>query len=449
MYKKTIAPKLRKLNNFLLQNPIRAIVLFCIISRLFIIAIYWKVTIFPDTGSYSALAEPLLKFNLSGYDGERSPGYPLLLALANNWFPLVVVYQMLLGIITAIYLYKTLQVLQFSQRVSLYSTLLFNSMLHVIFYETAILSEALTLLFMVAAFYHIFKLLLYKQAGYKQLIIISLLLGWLTIIKPFYIFLPFVIYGLYTLKDFRFAKIINKSLVILLFPLISFLGWSYVNKVNTGYFVSTTYFGLNMSQNCVYFAEKTPEKYHLISSIYVKHREQAIKENKDVAMTIWYACDELMKKTGLDFVNLSHELGEFSKVAIKNNPGDYAKQVFISWKDFWKTAMHWNYEDFNVKYSNKACQGVWYIQGFILVTLKIIFVLLIPYYTFLFLKNRKITPPFIIITVVFTASLLQALVTYGTNNRYSYPFEFLMLICILVTFKPQLKRMLERLTAGL
>jgi len=447
MYKSATVYKLQQLNSFVLQNPLRAIVLFSILSRLFVIALYWKVTIFPDTESYKDLAELLLKLNIAGYNGERTPGYPLILTMANNWFPLVVIYQMLLGIVTAMYLFKTLQILQFSTRASLYITLLLNSMVHVIFYETAILTEAVIVLLVTVSFYHIFKLLLYGQAGYRQVFILSLLLGLLTLVKPFFVFMPFIVYGLYTLKDFSFSKIFNRSLLLLLFSLLSFLGWSYVNKINTGYFVSTTYYGITTAQSCVYFAEKTPEKYHLISSIYVKYREQAIAENKDVAMSIWYAYDELTEKTGFSFVELSHELADFATVAIINNPGDYAKQVAISWKDFWRTSIYWNYHDFNVKYANKAFQGIWYIQSFILVTLKIIFVLLIPYYILLFFKTRKIAPQFIIITIVFCTSLLQAMATYGTNSRYSYPFEFLMIICVLITFKPKLKRMFEMLTA--
>ena len=439
--KSKIASKLHSLNSFLLQNPIWAIVLFSIISRLSIIALYWKVTIFPDTGSYTGLSDLLLRFNIEGYNGERTPGYPLLLAMANNWFPAVVVYQMRLGLVNAVYVYKTLLILRFSKSASVYSTLLLNSMIHVIFYETAILTEAVTLLLITVSYYHIIRLLFYEQPGYRQVLIISLLLGLLTIVKPFYVFLPFVICALYTIKNFSYSGIFNRSFILIFFSLLSFLGWSYVNKVNTGYFVSTSYYGITTAQNCVYFAEKAPEKYTLISSIYVKYRDRAIAENKDVAMSIWDAHDELREKTGLNFIGLSHELGEFAKAAIINNPGDYAKQVAVSWKDFWRTSIYWNYHDFNVRYSNKACQGIWYIQSFILVTLKIIFVLLLPYHIFLFFRDRKITPQFVIVAIVFSTSILQAVATYGTNSRYSYPFEFLIIICLLLTFKPQLKQM--------
>jgi hypothetical protein len=439
MGKRIIKRKLQELNGLMLQKPVRSIVIYSLLSRLFVILLYWKITIFPDTETYSYLAELLLKLDISGYNGERTPGYPLLIAFANNWFPLVVVYQMLLGIVTAIYVFKTLRILKFSIRTSLYFTLLLNSMIHVIFYEAAILSEAVCLLLVTASCYHIFKLVLYKQALYPQVLITGLLLGMLTLIKPFFIFMPFMVYGLYTIDNFSLSKIFNRFLILPILSLVSFLGWSDVNKLNTGYFVSTTYYGFTLSQNCVYFAEKAPEKYNLISSIYVKYRNKSLNENKDVAMSIWYAYDELKERTGFNFIELSDELNNFAKATIINNPIDYAKQVFISWKDFWKTSIYWNYHDFKVPYSNKAFQGIWYIQSYILVALKIIFVALIPYHIFLFFKNRKITPQLIIVTIVFAASILQAMAVYGTNSRYSYPFEFLMIICLLLTFKTYIK----------
>ena len=42
---------------------------------------------------------------------------------------------------------------------------------------------------------------------------------------------------------------------------------------------------------------------------------------------------------------------------------------------------------------------------------------------------------FIIMSVIFMASVLQAILTYGTNNRFSFPFEFLIIISGLLYFK--------------
>lgn len=430
--------------NFLLKKPILSVAVFCLFTRLFTLLIYCHVTLFPDSDGYIELATRLLDFNLSGYQGERSPGYPILLFLTHNNLAVTVAFQIIIGAATAVYTYKTLQVLGFGNKSSLIITLLLNSMIHVLFYDFAILTENVTLFFITISFYYIFRLF-NGATGFKCTLLLSALLGYLVFTKPFYIFLPFVIYGLYSLKNFKFRRIINQQILIIILPLVSFLGWSYVNKINTGYFVSTTYYGINISQNCVYFAENVPNKYKLISDIYVKHRDIVIKEDKDVAMSIWYAYSELREKTGLSFTELSHELSEFSKVAIAQNPCAYAKQVFISWKDFWKTDIYWNYDDFNFKYANKATLAVWYMERTLLQILKILFILHIPYSLFIFIKNRKISPQLIIITVVFATSLLQAMATYGTNSRFSYPFEFLMIITLLLTFKTQLQNLIPSL----
>ena len=428
----------KKLHHYSMQHPVAAIVFYCAALRLLLLLFYSHVTIFPDSSGYIELAHLLNPVNLTGYNGTRIPGYPLLITLAGNYLPLVVAYQMLLGIVTTIYTYKTMRLLAFSNGVSFYTALLLNSMLHVLFYETNILTEALTLLFMVTAFYHMLKLL-YHNNTFKQAVIVSLLLGWLTFIKPFYIFLPFLVYGLYTLKNFSFKNIINSKLVVLFFSLAAFLGWSRVNQINTGHFTSTTFYGINIAQNCVYFAERVPPKYKLIGDIYAKHREIALREGQDVSMTIWLAREELQQKTGLTFIELSDELSRYGNAAIKQNPGAYLKQVLHSWVDFWLITIQWNYDDFNFRYANKAFLLVFFIERALLFALKALFVLLIPVHIFRYFKTRTVTPALIIVVVVLAASVLQALVTFGTNARYSYPFEFLMIICLMLTFKHKIE----------
>ena len=425
--------------NTLTKKPIATIIAFCFISRLIIVLLYQNITIFPDSSGYIELAERLTDFNLEGYLGTRSPGYPILLALSGNSLIIAITVQFVLGIVNAIYQYRTLQLLNFTTKVSLITTLVFNCLLHVIFYETNILTESFTLFFVTLIFYFIIKGL-YTEHKLKNSIILSLLIGFLILIKPFYIFLPFLIYGFYTLKNFSFSKIINIRLILFIFPLLSFLGWSYVNKVNTGYFVSTTYWGINIAQNCVYFAEKCPEEYKEIGDTYADYREKIIAADKDVAMTIWFARPELMGMTKLSYLpDFSAKLSEYSKATIKKNPIDYSKQVFVSWRDFWDTAIYWNYKSFKVAHTNQALYLLWLAQSFLLYLIKLIFLVLIPYHIVLFFRKKEINPAIIITTVIFAASILQAMATYGTNSRFSYPFEFLMIIVVLLTFGKKLK----------
>lgn len=417
------------------KNPLTTILVFGVLLRLFIILLYQRPTIFPDAEGYIYLGNLLYDGQLAGYIGERTPGYPLLLALAANNLNLVVFFQFIIGLLTSIFLYKNLLLLKIERTIALVTCLFLSSFLHVIFYETAILTEALTLFFMVVTCYCYLRFF-FENTTLKGLFLFSFLLGYLVFIKPFYIYLPFIFYAFFVIKDFSISRFFNKRIVIFFFPMISFLGWSYVNKINTGYFVPTTFYGYNISQNCVYFAEKTPDEFKTIRDIYVKHREIALKEHKDVAMSIWFAYDELRSVTGLSFIELSDKLNQYGKTAIQNNPSDYLYQVvFRSWVDFWKVDMYWNYRDFKVPYANKFLISIWYIQSTVLQIIKIIFILLLPLQLFEFLKRKKITHELVFSIIVLATSVLQAISTYGNNSRFSYPFEFLMVIVVLLFLK--------------
>lgn len=412
-------------------NPLYVLIFFGIFIRLFVVAFYQHISIFPDSEGYIDLAERLAVDQLEGYNGQRSPGYPLL--LISNSLLLTVGLQCVIGISTTLMVYKSLILLQFKSNVALWICLFLSSFIHVVFYDLAILTESLTL-FIINCIFYFFTKTYNKQNTIKTTVYLSFLLGLLVLIKPFYIFLPFVLYAFFVFQKGKIKYVINRYILILVFPLISFFGWSYINKINTGYFVPTTFYGINIAQNCVYFAEKAPEKFHVIRDIYVKHRDLAIRNNEDVSMSIWHAYDELVSETGLSFVDLSHQLNEFSRETIILNPIDYTQQVLRSWSDFWKTAIYWNYDAFAFPFVNKFFLIIWYAQSLILSLFKIAFVLLIPIQIYRNIRNGKISIDLIWSIVILTTSILQALVTYGTNSRFSYPFEMIMIIIVLHNF---------------
>lgn len=429
-----------KLFSFIKSREIRILLFVGLLFRIVLSILYFNVTLFPDSGDYINLSKYFLDFNLNGYDGNRSPGYPFLIFLAFGSQKLVILYQFALGIITSILWYKILLELQFSTKLSLYIALFLESFLHVYFYETAILVESFTLFFISLIFLQLANGFLDKKK-WKIDVLMGFLLGCLVLIKPFYVFLPFLFYGFSIIKNFNFRRIINRKIILLVFPLFTYFGWSYVNKINTGHFVSTSFFGLNLAQNCVYFAENTTPEYQWIGTIYAKYRIKNLAENdtikKDInkhnlAMTIWDAQDELVVKKNNNFPDLSNDLGQYAVATIKKNPIPYAKQVICySWFDFWKTSIYWNYSNFLVPFFNKVCLGFWYMQNVLLLFFKFSFLLLCPFYIILFFKNRKISFEFITVIIILTTSILQALATYGSNSRFSYPFEFLMIIIVL------------------
>ncbi len=433
MFVKVIGLKLiNKIYFWCNNNPIRTIILVGLFIRLFVAVLYQHVTLYPDSEDYIYLAERLSYFNLSGYEGQRSPGYPLfllLMGLSNN---VVVLFQTIIGICTLVFMYKTCVLVGIKERISLLVTLAIIFYLPMVFFEFAILTETLMLFVIILIFYLFFGILQNKDSKRSLVLLLAALCGYLVMIKMFYVFLGILLFSVLVLNNRRFLKtVIVKYLLILLIPVFVFLGWSYVNKLNTGYFVSTTYYGFNIAQNCVWFADETIPEYIMIGDIYAKYR--FVEPNdKEVAMTIWKAYPELQARTGLSFPDLSKELYDYSIATIEKNPVAYLEQVFISWRDFWKTSFYWEPYSFALPYADKLVLYICYIERIILQLIKILFVLLIPFNILIGLRKKKLTPSAIVSVIVLTASLLQAFVTYGTNSRFSFPFEILIILSVVM-----------------
>lgn len=415
---------------------IKKLVFYGLLFRFLIGAVFYtNTTIFPDSGSFMELADYLLRFDLSGYNGKRSPGYSLLIFLGFGKTSLTVIYQFFIGVVTFVILYKTIVNLKFLNKSSFVLTIFLQSFLNVLFFETSILIESLSLFFMVLLIYEISKGY-FKRTSFKTDLWMGFLLGYLVLIKPFYAYIAFLVFGLYVLNEFKWKKLISQKLIILVFPLMAYFGWSYVNKINTGHFVSTSFFGLNVAQNCVYFAENGPKEYEWIMKPYVKYRDVRIKENQDVAMSVWEAQNKELKYLEPYFPDLSFDLGKYAIETIKMNPVDYLKQVvFRSWFDFWKPWITWEDDKFNFKYAYEVFLSIWCLQSLIIIIANILFVVISFYCLLDFFKTRKVSFEFFGVVLVWVSSILQALATYGTNAKYRFPFEFIIFLVVILFFR--------------
>jgi 4-amino-4-deoxy-L-arabinose transferase-like glycosyltransferase len=407
---------------------VKIIILTGIFTRVLIAVLYQHITLYPDSADYVNLAGCILQFDFAKYGGERSPGYPLLLAATNISCLFTVILQSASGIASLILAYKTALTIGINKKASLFAALGLSCYIPIVFFEFAILPETLTLFTITVIFYLYFFICSGKsEIFYNRLLIIACSL--LVLIKPFYIFLPVLLFVFLFFNRITKREVLFKYIGVAIIPIALFLGWSYVNKVNTGHFASTTFYGFNLAQNCVSFAEKTTPEYAEIGHIYSMYRDGA-GSDKEIAMTIWEAEPELREKTGLSFPDLSAKLYDYSMATIKENPAGYLKQVFISWRDFWKTSLYWEHDSVAVPHAGDVILYVCYAERIILQLIKILFVLLIPYNIIRTVKEKKLSPSFIISGIVLATSILQALITYGTNSRFSFPFELLIVLSV-------------------
>ena len=412
------------MNKLFQKYAIFILVLFGLVFRMLFYFFNPNVLLTNDSQTYIDLAKLISSGSINGYFGGRSPGYSLLITFLGNSIQLVVWFQILIGILSSVFWYRILCHFKFNSIVTLLISLFFSSFLHVLSYEHAILIETVNLFIITLLIYFILK---------NQILETAFCLAILVLLKPFYMYLSFVIFTYFAYNNFNWKTIIKQKMIILILPLFVFISWSYVNFFNTGFFVSSTYFGLNKIQNCVNFIEKAPEEFNWIKTPYLKQRALHTENGLGNPMCIWYAVDngdfEYKKMT---FPQLSNEFGKCADATIKRNFGLYIKQViFLSFKEFWNVEM----VSSNSLENSFFLKYVWKIQSIFLRSIKTLFLLLIPVYIFRFLKNRQFTIELLLILIVLSTAILQALVVYGSNARYGFPFEFIMITLVLLFIK--------------
>ncbi len=390
----------------------------------------------PDSWAFNHFVTELINNNFNDYVGERTPGYPYFVYLLNHDKMLVVLVQMLMGIITSILWFKTLLNLKISEKFAFYCTLFFALYLQNFFNETFILAETFMLLLNSIILY----ILLNNYFEKKQIIVeisMSVLLAVLILVKPFFLFYPFLIFALYLIKNPAFKKVISVKLIIFILPAYAYFSWCSFVEEKIGYFEPTAYFGLNLAQNCLYFAEKGPKEYDYIAKPYVKYRDEMLLNGEDASMAVWkvWGGQHLAPKY-TKFADVTHQFGKYAKATIASNLGDYFYySITNSWFDFWKVFDMKPYMNFKDGSFNSVVSLINTIQMLLLLILKFVFLILSFYYFFLFIKNRKVTNVMILLAFIHAAAILQALVVYGTNAKYAFPYEFFMLVVVLLFLK--------------
>lgn len=390
----------------------------------------------PDSWAFNHFVTELMNNNFDDYVGERTPGYPYVVYLLNHDKMAVVFTQLLMGIITAVFWFKTLINLNFSRKVAFYVTLFSSLYVQNFFYETFILAETFMLLLNSIVFYFLLNNYFEKKQIVVE-ILLSILLAILILVKPFFIFYPFLIFALYLLKNFSFRKLISIKLIIFILPMYAYFSWCSFVEERIGYFEPTAYFGLNLAQNCLFFAEKGPKEYDFIAQPYVKYREEMLQNGEDASMAIWkvWGGQHLAPKY-TEFADVTNQFGKYAKATIAGNFGTYLYySITNSWFDFWKVFDMKPYMKFEDNGFNSVVSVINSIQMVIVMILKFAFLLLSFYYLYDVIKYRKITNIMILLAFIHAAAILQALVVYGTNAKYAFPYEFFMLIVVMLFLK--------------
>jgi len=405
----------------------------------------------PDSPGYAALADNLLRRTLADDPGERTPVYPLFLALCGLHLPLIRLAQMALGVgITAALFWLAWRVTR-SGRIAALTAACYGLGITAVLHEDAILTETLATALLVALACLIY---LVEQASVGNpgrqaeacstqmkaiALAIGAIAGLIVLTRPLYAFLPVVLILPFVIlrRSDSGRRVIAQGICYSLLPALLMIGgWSAYNAARFGIFAPTVLTGYNLSNHSGGFIEYAPERDALLRDVYLRYRAETIAETGSHVTTIWAARPEMLARTGLTNAQLSQALAALSLRLFAHHPARYAASAAGSWLRFWNSPGEWRWRGADNAAVGGVIGALWMAQRCGLIAVNMLFLAL----TMGTAGSRRLRawwrPSPLLITLcalVWATSVVQALLESGSNTRFGVPTQPLVAFVVVVS----------------
>jgi hypothetical protein len=403
----------------------------CIFERLLLFFFYPPVS-YSDTGSYRRLAETILNGWIN-YDGTRTPGYPVFLALVGSDRS-VVLAQMVMGIlITLIVFYLGYRVSHqalFAGLAALGHTLNLNQL----FFEANLITETLAtfwvMLALLGAAYWIFNA--DKRSIWLGLAIgLSASLAALT--RPLFVFLPFwlALFMAFFSKGMKLHFDWRPLATTFALGAVMIAGW--INYIHENFYMwsMSSMNGYIMVQHTGYYFEYVPDKFASLRDTYIKFRDERIAKYGTQGNAIWDAIPEMQKESGYSFFEMSALLSHLSMDLIRDHPDLYLKYVWEGWWMFWLAPAYYVKSNMPSPLLGDLFRYLIYAERGVLIGVNILFVLTSAL-AFFIKKIRsffKLTPFWgMIASSIWACSVVQTLLDHGDNPRFLVPLQSMVVL---------------------
>lgn len=410
------------------------VVLIATVERLLMLAFYPAVA-YDDTPSYRRLAETILN-HWQGYDGTRTPGYPLFLAWIgpDRW---VYAAQLAMGLaITLVFFWIGWQAsgkAKFGAAAALAHTLNLGQLL----FEANLLTETLTTFCLALSILAVFEALRKRGRARLAWALAGGVFGGLAgLARPLFFFVPFWIALFIPLAFWRegwrarlsafFAPLLPGVIIAGLW--VGFI-YTHFNMLSV-----TVMTGYHLVQHTGYFFEYVPDEDAALRDTYLRYRDERIAQYGTQGNTIWNAIPELQKVTGLSFYNLSQKMADISVHLILAHPDLYARTVLSGWFMYWRAPVYWHADAIQSPGLRTLLQGLITAERGVLVLSNLVFVLSSAI-MILWKRFRRLLHlnPFLYFTggLIWLSSIAQTLPDHGDNPRFLVPLQSWVVFCAL------------------
>ncbi len=437
-----------------------------LVERLLVVLFYQPVA-YNDTPSYRRLAETVLH-GFANYDGTRTPGYPVFLALTGTdqraWLA-----QLLLGLITTLLLFylgwKLTDKAWFGGIIGLAHTLNLGQL----FFESNLITESLTTFFLVLTMALV--LLWLRQPRFRSTwlaILIGLASTITLLVRPLFIYLPFFLVAFLWLEHRLRRKAVtrpgeagNRQVnqtargfpwrfgVGFMLPVVLLLGgWVGFIHQQFNQWSLTTMTGYHLVQHTGSFFEYVPDEYASLRDTYIKYRDAHIAQYGTQTNAIWDAIPEMSKVSGYSFYGLSKVLTRISIQLILQHPLLFIKSAASGWWMFWRAPVYWSMEALKLPALAGAIKASILIERLALILANFAFILASLYFALIEILSaarRKPSPwythlqnptqhafQWMLLADIWIASILQTLLDHGDNPRFLVPLQSLVVLWLAV-----------------
>ncbi len=407
---------------------------------------------FSDTHSYRRLANAIYNPNWRGYDGTRTPGYPLIMALFGS-DRRIYLAQLAMGLgITLLLFYIGWQVTGKAWCGGVLA-LAHSLNLGQLLFEADLLTETPTTLWIMLSLAGVaFWLYHPKRRSIGLACGIGITTTAAALTRPLFIYLPFWVL-LYLVVDGRRLRIniptIKTTLAFLVPVALLFGVW--INFIHARFhdWALTTMTGFHMVQHTGGYFEYVPDKYAALRDTYIKYRNAQIAQNGTQTNAIWDAIPEMTKVSGMTFFDLNRLLIRISTRLILDHPDLFLRDCVEGWWMFWRSPVYWSQGAFRSPGMGAVTNLAIRIERPFLWAANVLFIVLsllsaglavwpprkLPAHgPVARLRSMAVRMPAFIWCVagcIWVASILQTLLDHGDNPRFLVPLQSLVVLWVL------------------
>jgi hypothetical protein len=423
--------------NGLTHRQLLVILLLCgIVLRLVMVLVYQPVP-YPDTlGAYYRLADNLQSQGLDGYDGTRAPGYPIFLMLVQKNETVVWTIQLLAGLMISAGLFWLVWQAAGHAQLSFIVGMAYNLIPGQFLFESNLLSETLTALFIVSSLALLATL--YRRPSsrwtWPGLLALGILATLPGMMRPLFFpvtlwLLPFI----WLMRRDSLSSRLLRLAVYSLGPLLIQGGWLLFINSRYDMLSPTTMAGYSLVNHTGAWFELLPDEEAVIRDIYLEFRTAHIEARGAQTNTIWDAIPEISRQTGLSFFALSRKMKSLSLYLIRMYPGRYALSVIDGWIDFWKVPVYWDRSLMSPPWD--GLMAAWAMAGrFVSLLANVAFLVLsgIVVVSKRMRQSLQTNPiQWAVMGLVWWVSIVQTLVDHGDNPRFLMPLQMLVVYWVL------------------